>query len=142
MVDELFGNAMSKLKRFLKRHLSEIRTIKIVVAVMLGLMVLIDIVLVMLEGKDYPTFSLVVKNLRHRLIWFTFLYGGLMAKIFYNRRVAERKKEITGLLAFFSIVFFLFVIGRHMETAPSLLLQVLLLVTGGILANRVWPQYQ
>lgn len=142
MVHELFGNAMKKLKRFLKRHLSEIRTIKIVVAVMLGLMVLIDIVLVTLEGKDYPTFSYVVKNLRHRLIWFTFLYGGLLSKIFYNRRVGDRKKEVTGLLAFFSIVFLLFVIGRSLETAPSLFLQLLLLATGGILAYRVWPQYQ
>ncbi|AKP50892.1 hypothetical protein [Cyclobacterium amurskyense] len=133
---------MNKLNKFLKRHLSEIRTIKIVVAVMLGLMLLIDIVLVTLEGKDYPTFSYVVKNLRHRLIWFTFLYGGLMAKIFYNRKVGEKEKEVTGLLAFFSMVFLLFVIGRHLETAPSLFLQVILLVTGGIMAYRAWPQYQ
>jgi|TARA_R110002111_G_scaffold122684_2_gene186441 hypothetical protein len=133
---------MNKLNKFLKRHLSEIRTIKIVVAVMLGLMLLIDIVLVTLEGKDYPTFSYVVKNLRHRLIWFTFLYGGLMAKIFYNRKVGEKEKEVTGLLAFFSMVFLLFVIGRHLETAPSLFLQIILLVTGGIMAYRAWPQYQ
>ena len=133
---------MNKLNKFLKRHLSEIRTIKIVVAVMLGLMLLIDIVLVTLEGKDYPTFSYVVKDLRHRLIWFTFLYGGLMAKIFYNRKVGEKEKEVTGLLAFFSMVFLLFVIGRHLETAPSLFLQVILLVTGGIMAYRAWPQYQ
>ncbi|MDO6440171.1 hypothetical protein Q4534_22275 [Cyclobacterium sp. 1_MG-2023] len=133
---------MSKLKKFLKRHLSEIRTIKIVVAVLLGLMVVIDIVLVMLEGKDFPTFSLVVKELRHRLIWFTFLYGGLVAKIFYNRKVGEKEKEVTGLLAFFSMVFLLFVIGRHLETAPSLFLQVLLLLSGGVLAYRAWPQYQ
>ena len=109
---------------------------------MLGLMVLIDIVLVTLEGKDYPTFSLVVKTLRHRLIWFTFLYGGLMAKIFYNRKVNNKKKEVTGMLAFFSIVFLLFVIGRYLETTPSLFLQVSLLLTGGLLAYRVWPQYQ
>lgn len=133
---------MNKLNKFLKRHLSEIRTIKIVVAVMLGLMLLIDIVLVTLEGKDYPTFSYVVKNLRHRLIWFTFLYGGLMAKIFYNRKVGEKEKEVTGLLAFFSMVFLLFVIGRQLETAPSLFLQIILLVTGGIMAYRAWPQYQ
>ncbi len=133
---------MKKLNRFLKRHLSEIRTVKIVVAAMLGLMVFIDIVLVTLEGKDFPTFSYVVKNLRHRLIWFTFLYGGLVAKIFYNRKVGEQEKEATGLLAFFSMVFLLFVIGRNLETAPSLFLQVLLLVTGGILAYRAWPQYQ
>ena len=133
---------MNRLNKFLKRHLSEIRTIKIVVAAMLGLMVLVDIVLVTLEGKDYPTFSYVVKNLRHRLIWFTFLYGGLMAKIFYNRKVGEKEKEVTGLLAFFSMVFLLFVIGRHLETAPSLFLQVILLVTGGIMAYRAWPQYQ
>lgn len=83
-----------------------------------------------------------MKNLRHRLIWFTFLYGGLVAKIFYNRKVGEQEKEATGLLAFFSMVFLLFVIGRNLETAPSLFLQVLLLVTGGILAYRAWPQYQ
>ncbi|MBI0400619.1 MAG: hypothetical protein GYB55_05990 [Cytophagales bacterium] len=133
---------MNKLKRFLKRHLSEIRTIKIVIAVLLGLMVIIDIVLVTLEGKEFPTFSLVVKELRHRLIWFTFLYGGLVAKIFYNRKVGEKEKEVTGLMAFFSIVFLLFVIGRQLETAPSLFLQMVLLLSGGILAYRAWPQYQ
>jgi hypothetical protein len=133
---------MNKFKRFLKKHLSEIRTIKIIVAVLLGLMVLIDIALVTLEAKDFPTFSYVVKNLRHRLIWFTFLYGGLVSKIFFNRKVGEKEKEVTGLLAFFSMVFLLFVIGRNLETAPGLFLQVLLLVSGGIMAYRAWPQYQ
>lgn len=142
LVYELYNKAMNKLKRFLKRHLSEIRTIKIVIAVLLGLMVIIDVVLVTLEGKEFPTFSLVVKELRHRLIWFTFLYGGLVAKIFYNRKVGEKEKEVTGLMAFFSIVFLLFVIGRQLETAPSLFLQMVLLLSGGILAYRAWPQYQ
>ena len=133
---------MNKFKRFLKNHLSEIRTIKIIVAVLLALMVIIDIVLVALETKDFPTFSFVVKTLRHRLIWFTFLYGGLVSKIFYNRKVGEKEKEVTGLLAFFSMVVLLFVIGRNLETAPGLFLQVLLLVTGGIMAYRAWPQYR
>jgi len=133
---------MNKFKRFLKNHLSEIRTIKIIVAVLLALMVIIDIVLVALETKDFPTFSFVVKNLRHRLIWFTFLYGGLVSKIFYNRKVDEKEKEVTGLLAFFSMVVLLFVIGRNLETAPGLFLQVLLLVTGGFMAYRAWPQYR
>lgn len=133
---------MNKFKRFLKSHLSEIRTIKIIVAAMLGLMVLIDIVLVALETKDFPTFSYVVKNTRHRLIWFTFLYGGLVSKIFFNRKVGDKEKEITGLLAFFSMVLLLFVIGRSLEVAPSLFLQVLLLVSGGIMAYRAWPQYR
>jgi peptidoglycan/LPS O-acetylase OafA/YrhL len=133
---------MNKFKRFLKNHLSEIRTIKIIVAVLLALMVIIDIVLGALETKDLPTFSFVVKTLRHRLIWFTFLYGGLVSKIFYNRKVGEKEKEVTGLLAFFSMVVLLFVIGRNLETAPGLFLQVLLLVTGGIMAYRAWPQYR
>ncbi|MBD3628472.1 hypothetical protein [Cyclobacterium sp.] len=133
---------MNKLKKFLKRHLSEIRTIKIIVASMLGLMVVIDIVLVTLEGKDFPTFSYVVKDLRHRLIWFTFLFGGLLAKIFYNRKTSEKKEEVTGMLAFFSMVLLLFVIGRNLETAPGLFLQILLLVCGGVLAFRTWPQYR
>ena len=133
---------MNKLHRFLKSHLSEIRTIKIVVSSLLALMVLTDIVLVMLEGKEFPTFSYVVKDLRHRLIWFTFLYGGLVAKIFFNRKVGEQEKEATGLLAFFSMVFLLFVLGRYLEEAPGLFLQVLLMISGGILAYRAWPQYQ
>lgn len=133
---------MSKFKRFLKNHLSEIRTIKIVVATLLGLMVLIDIVLVTMEGKDFPTFSYVVKDLRHRLIWLTFLFGGLVAKIFYNRKTSDKKKEITGMFAFFSMVLLLFVIGRNLETAPGLLLQLLLLVCGGMLAYSAWPQYK
>lgn len=133
---------MKKFKKILKSHLSEIRTVKIIVAVVLGLMVVIDIVLVILEGKDFPTFSYVVKDLRHRLIWFTFLFGGLVSKIFYNRKVGEMEKEVTGILAYFSIVLLLFVIGRNLETEPSLFLQILLLVTGGVLAYRAWPQYK
>lgn len=112
------------------------------VAALLGLMVLIDIVLVAMETKGFPTFSYVVKSLRHQLIWFTFLYGGLVSKIFFNRKVGDKEKEVTGLLAFFSMVLLLFVIGRNLETAPSLFLQVLLLVSGGLMAYRAWPQYR
>lgn len=133
---------MISTKRYLKRHLSDIRTVRIIVGSLLGLMVIADIVLVALADKDFPTFSYVVRDYRHKMIWFTFLFGGLVSKIFYNRIATEKESEVTGLIAFFSMVFLLFVIGRQLESPPTLLLQVLLLVCGGILAYRAWPQYQ
>lgn len=130
------------MKKFLKKHLSDIRMVKIVIAVLLGIMVVADIILVILADKDFPTFSYVVRDYRHKMIWFTFLFGGLVSKIFYNRVASERESEVTGLVAYFSIVVLLFVIGRQLTSPPTLLLQVLLLVCGGVVAYRAWPQYQ
>ena len=133
---------MKNLKRFLKSHLSDIRIVKIIIASLLGIMLVIDIVLVALEKKDFPSFSYVVRDMRHNLIWFTFLYGGLVSKIFFNRKVGEKEKEVTGLMAYFSMVLLLYCLGRIITVPPSLLLQLLLLVSGGILAYRAWPQYK
>jgi hypothetical protein len=107
-------------------------------------MVAIDIVLVMLEQHDFPTFSWVVRDNRTNLIWLTFLFGGLVAKIFYNRKVNLKDSEVSGFLAFLVMLILLFVLGQMMKESGIHLdskYQFLLLASGGILAYRVWPQY-
>jgi hypothetical protein len=128
------------MRTFLKSQLKTIRIVKVIVASLLAVMILIDVVLVMLEKKNFPTFSWVIRDNRPSLIWFTFLFGGLVAKVFYNRKVRVKESEVTGFLAFTSIVALLFVLGRLIETTDSWH-QLFILVCGGILAYRVWPQY-
>jgi hypothetical protein len=128
------------MKTFLRNHANGIRKIKAVVAVLLSLMVVIDVVLVMLEKQNYPTFSWVVRDHRPRLIWLTFLFGGLIAKIFYNREVPIKDKEVTGALAFFSVVAMLLVLGFSLEKVDRVN-ELIIMICGGIVAYRIWPQY-
>lgn len=134
------------LKDYLKEHLSDIRKIKTVLAVLLALMILVDVVLVFLGPKGIPTYSAVIDDHQNEFIWLSFLYGGLVAKVFYNRQVTVRSREVEGSLAFAAMVFLLYLLGRelHCHKIPDLGLwhQLLLLVTGGFLAYRVWPQYR
>jgi len=84
------------MRNFFLRNLKTLRTIRTVLAILLGTMIIIDIVLVMLQTKGYPTFSEVVKDQRSELIWLNFLLGGLVGKVFYNRIVYTKKTEISG----------------------------------------------
>jgi hypothetical protein len=128
------------VKAFLTSHVKRIRTIKAVVGVVFGIMILTDVILVMLEQQKYPTFSWVVPDNRPGLIWLTFLFGGLVAKVFYNRKVQLKEKEVTGFLAFMSVASMLFVLGFSIESVGNFN-QLIILLCGGIAAHRIWPQY-
>jgi hypothetical protein len=129
------------MKTFLQKNIKSIKVIKTTIAVMLGIMIVIDIVLVMLEKREYPTFSWVVRDHRPRLIWLTFLFGGLVAKVFYNRKSPEKQKEMTGFLAFMSVVSMLLVLGYHLGPL-SYSDEFIIMVCGTVVAYRIWPQYE
>lgn len=132
------------MKAFLHKHPTAIRRTRIVLASLLGAMIVVDLVLVFLDGKGFPTFSRVIDRDQNEFIWLAFLYGGLVAKVFFNRQVKEKGREVTGALAFGCIVLLLYLLGRQMNGhLPDLPLgyQFLLLLFGGFLAHRVWPQY-
>lgn len=126
----------------LKKHTGAIRKIKIVIASLLGIMVLIDVVLVALEEYGYPTFSWVVRDNRTSLIWLTFLFGGLVAKVFYNRTVRKPVSETKGFMVFFTIVIILAVVGRSCVIPMDTYGEFMILVAGGLFSHGVWPQYR
>jgi len=118
-----------------------IKTIKGVIGVAFAIMVAIDVVLVFSEDDGYPTFSWVVRDNRTDLIWLTFLFGGLVSKIFYNRQVMTKEPELNGFMAFAGLVFLLFFLGGHLECVTSWD-EGLVLIAGGLLAHGLWPQYK
>ncbi len=129
-----------KLRFLLLRHLKTINTIRLILAILFGVMVVLDIILVIL-GDEYPTFSEVVEHNRSELIWLNFLLSGLIAKVFFNRKVSVKKKEISGFFGFLAMLILLFAIGQieGLQIAPWI--QVLIMLCGGYLGHRVWPQY-
>ncbi len=129
------------MKAFLQKNVKHLKVIKAIIAALLGIMIVIDVVLVMLIDKGFPTFSWVVRDDRTALIWFTFLFGGLVAKIFYNRKVNLKQSELSGFLAFASILVLLYWLGQIITIKVSTPLELFLLVVGGFVAYRVWPQY-
>lgn len=126
----------------LKKHTGAIRKIKMVIAGLLGVMVLIDVVLVALEQYGYPTFSWVVRDNRTSLVWLTFLFGGLVSKVFYNRTVKRATSETKGFMVFFTMVIILAVIGRSCVIPMDTFGEFMILVAGGLFAHSVWPQYR
>lgn len=129
------------IKRFLLSHLKTLRAIRVVLAILLGIMIVIDIVLVSLDKDGYPTFSEVVQQHRNELVWLNFLLAGLISKVFYNRRVYTKKREISGFLAFLTIIALLFILGRLEQFEVTGWHQLAVMICGAVVGQRIWPQY-
>ncbi|MEM8999936.1 MAG: hypothetical protein AAGB24_06700 [Bacteroidota bacterium] len=131
------------MKTYLTKNVRRLKTIKIVLAVLLGVMIVIDIVLVALGPKGWPTFSKVVFDTQGQLVWLSFLFGGLVAKIFYNRKVPTFGQELLGFTSFSIVVFLLFLLGYFglFPEDVSNEIQLAVLLFGGFFAYGVWPQY-
>lgn len=118
-----------------------LKIIKAIIIIVLGIMVVIDVVLVFSEEQGFPTFSKVFKEHRTELIWLNLFFGGLVSKIFFNRKVKKQHWEFSGFLTFLVIVLMLSVLGQIMIIEVETPYQLMILICGGILAYRVWPQY-
>ncbi|MCL6273080.1 hypothetical protein M3P19_03615 [Muricauda sp. 2012CJ35-5] len=129
------------MKNFVEKNKKALKIIKIVIATLLGIMVIIDIILVRLEDRGFPTFSEVIKNNRTSLIWLNFLLGGLVAKVFYNRVVTTKEREISGFFTFLAMLILLYAFGRLFTIEIDTPYHLLIMICGGILAYRAWPQY-
>ncbi len=118
-----------------------LKIIKMIIIIGLGAMIVIDVILVFSDEGGFPTFSKVFKEHRTGLIWMNLFYGGIIAKIFFNRKVVEKHWELSGFFTFLVIVVMLAVLGQIMIIEVDTPYQLMILICGGILAYRVWPQY-
>jgi len=109
----------------------------------LGIFVLLivgDIILVAVD--ELPTISAVYKKHEGRFLFGSFLFGALIAKIYFNRPVRNRKEEVIGILILVLIIATYSIIGGTFVNEPPLQLQLLLMVTGGLCGYWLWPQYK
>lgn len=136
----LLINTGRRSKTFLANNKKALRWAKLIIACALGLMIVIDIILVRLESRDFPTFSWVVRDHRPTLLWFTFLFGGLVAKIYYNRPISVADKEFTGFAGFMCVAAMLFVLGYNIPSV-GFWDELVVILCGGVVAYRIWPQY-
>ena len=61
------------------------RNAKKFVAALAIILFITDAIFAFKEESGFPTFSKLFKDSEARLLWFTFLFGCLTGKIFYNR---------------------------------------------------------
>jgi predicted branched-subunit amino acid permease len=94
-------------------------------------------------NEQFPTFSKLYYNNQGQLLWFTYLFGCLTGKIFYNTYTNIKKQEIKGLSIIGITTLLLFILGKivNFTNVPSFI-TLLLLIVGTISANLLWPQYK
>lgn len=116
---------------------------KIFVAALAVILAATDAFLAIKESKGFPTFSLLFKCHENHMLWFTFLFGCLTGKIFYNRFTNHKKKEQEGIKLIGIVVAVLIIIGLLLNQAQvEPVIKLLLFVTGILCASRYWPQYK
>jgi hypothetical protein len=121
----------------------QVKTAKIIVSILALLLIIADGYFAFAEEKGFPTFSKLFKDRQGHLLWFTFLFGCLTGKIFYNRFTPDIKSERIGVLYLGIVVLMLVVIGNFILAAHIPVLVEFILFTGGIVcAHYFWPQYQ
>jgi len=131
------------MQSYFKKNVKRVKVFMTILAVLLGTMIVIDVVLVALGPKGWPTFSKVVLETQSKLVWLTFLFGGLVAKIFYNRQVPGFGQELSGFASYMALVFIIFLLGHYglFPKDVSNEIQFTVLVLGGFFAYGMWPQY-
>jgi hypothetical protein len=116
---------------------------KIIVGIIAGILFVADVFFAVKEEEGFPTFSKLFKDNNARLLWFTFLFGCLTGKIFYNRFTNQVKKERKGVLIIGIIVLALIGIGNIGLISDVPVWGEALLFAGGIVcASSIWPQYK
>lgn len=120
---------------------STINTIKKILIILFSILVILDVWLVFYE--DLPTFSYVVKKNRTNLIWLTFLFGGLVSKIFYNKKTEKKKSEFVGMGVFLLMIMALIFLGHKFDGIYTITTsqQFVLMLAGGFFSYLLWPQY-
>lgn len=119
------------------------KTIRIIVFGFIVALIIIDIYLV--KDTEKATFSLLIKNNKPEFIWLTFLFGGLVSKIFYNRKTKKKIAEKIGATFFLIITTVLFFYGGSLTSSDNDIVnqfQLPLLIGGGFSAIVLWPQYE
>jgi hypothetical protein len=121
----------------------QVKTAKIIVGILALLLIIADGYFAFAEEKGFPTFSKLFKDSQGRLLWFTFLFGCLTGKIFYNRFTPKVKNERTGVLNLLYVVIGLVAIGNTgLFSYISVWVEFFLFIGGIVCAHYFWPQYQ
>jgi hypothetical protein len=117
---------------------------KIIVGVIAGVLFIADVFFAIKEESGFPTFSKLFKDNNARLLWFTFLFGCLVGKIFYNRFTNQAKKERKGVLILAIIVLALIGVGNigFIPDNVPVWAEALLFAGGIVCASSLWPQYK
>jgi predicted branched-subunit amino acid permease len=121
----------------------EIKRAKIIIALLAVVLIITDAYFAFAETRGFPTFSRLFKENQGRLLWFTFLFGCLTGKIFYNRFTPSYKEELNGVLYLAVIVIILSAIGNAgLSDAVPVKVELILFISGVFCAHYFWPQFR
>jgi hypothetical protein len=117
--------------------------IKIILASFALLLISVDIFLAYSQRDGAITFSRLFKSNEGKLIWFTFTFGCLVGKVYYNRYTVVPKKERTGLVTIILTTLTLLLIGQ-LGFAKNLsnIVELIIFIAGLMAAHYLWPQYE
>lgn len=131
------------------KHKSDnrIKYIKLFLTLILLTLLVVDIILAIgktnEKGLQYPTYSKLFYLNKDKMIWFIFMFGCLVSKIFYNRFTIKTSKEMNGIIILLFIALILFIIGRlGVFVAIPDIASLSFFILGIIAAYQLWPQYK
>jgi hypothetical protein len=121
----------------------QVKWAKIILAVIAVFLIVTDSYFALNEKKGYITYSRLFKEKQAEMLWFTFLFGALMGKIFYNTFTGKNKEEVKGALIVGAIVLGLVAIGNlKLFSFVPLWVELILFIGGFLTAHFLWPQYK
>jgi hypothetical protein len=121
----------------------QVKWAKIILAALAIILIGTDAFFAISDTDGFPTYSWLFKEKQAEMLWFTFSFGALTGKIFYNTFTGKNKEEVKGALIIGAIILGLVAIGNIKLFSSVPVWVELILFTGGILtAHFIWPQYK
>jgi hypothetical protein len=121
----------------------QVKRAKITIALLALILAVTDAIFAMNDNDGLPTYSKLFKDKQSNMLWFTFLFGVLVGKIFYNTFTTKHREETRGVLILGAVVLGLVAVGNIWPTIHVEVWIELILFTGGIFAAHfIWPQYK
>jgi hypothetical protein len=122
----------------------QVKIAKFVIASLAIILAVTDAIFAKDDFDNLETYSWLFKKKQSQMLWFTFLFGVLTGKIFYNKFTSDSKQETRGVLILGGIVLMLIALGKLLGPPQNVDVWVeFMLFTGGILGGHlIWPQYR
>lgn len=121
----------------------QVKWAKRIIALLAILLAITDAIFAINDNDGLPTYSWLFKHKQSHMLWFTFLFGMLTGKIFYNTFTADSKKETKGALILGAVVLGLVAIGNIWTPGSvAVWIELILFVSGIVSAHFIWPQYR